>query len=171
MLVSQLPCALNLVHQNEDNVTKFEFDFSEWVSKYGNGSFFIKHQRYGDTEPYVVEDVVIEDNIATWTVNDVDTAVNGVGEAELNFVGEDFHKKSDRFSTITDKALDSSGEVPEPTEDWLVRMAEIRDEAVEAADNAELSAQDAEDAAERAAEALIFEYSNGRLTIRRNTNG
>ena len=118
-----------------------------------------------------MEDVVIEDNIATWTVNDVDTAVNGVGEAELNFVGEDFHKKSDRFSTITDKALDSSGEVPEPTEDWLVRMAEIRDEAVEAADNAELSAQDAEDAAERAAEALIFEYSNGRLTIRRNTNG
>lgn len=164
MLISQIPCALNLVHQSEDNVTKFEFDFSEWVSKYGNGSFFIKHQRAGDANPYVVPTVSVEGNTATWTISDTDTAVNGIGEAELNYVGEDFHKKSDRFNTFVSMALGPHGSIPDPEQDWLDQLTELRDESVQAAEAAE-------GYAEQASRAFEFIYDDGRLTIRRATNG
>lgn len=162
--VNSLPDGLVLDHQSEDNVLAFQFDFSDWVTEFGAGSFFIKHQRAGDENPYVVPTVEIAENIAKWTVSDTDTAVNGIGEAELNYVGEDFHKKSDRFNTFVSMALGPHGSIPDPEQDWLDQLTDLRDEAVQAA-------ADAQEYAEQAAQVLQFSYSDGRLTIRRATNG
>lgn len=162
--VNNLPDSICLDHQSEDHVLAFQFDFNEWADEYGTGSFFIKHQRAGDANPYVVPTVSIEGNTATWTVSDTDTAVNGIGEAELNYVGEDFHKKSDRFNTFVSMALGPHGSIPDPEQDWLDQLAGLRDEAVQAAEAAE-------GYAEQASQAFEFIYDDGRLTIRRATNG
>lgn len=146
--VDNLPAVLNCSIEGENNILQYVFDFSAWVEEYGEGTFFIKALRPTETEPYSVPSVTIQDNIAVWTVSNIDTAIDGIGAIELNYSSETFHKKSPIIKTYIKNALPTDGSVPSAYTDWLEQITEL-------AESAEQSAKDAAESAEAAAQYII----------------
>ena len=134
--VTNLPRKIVYNHGGENLVTEYSFDFSPWVEAWGDGAFFIKVER-PDGEVYVAAGVQIEDNIATWTITNVETAIPGTGRCELNFTVDETHKKSAVIPTYCSAPLPYEGEVPSAYEDWMVEIGELAHEAQTAADSAQ----------------------------------
>lgn len=134
--VEKLPLKILYNHGGENLVTQYTFDFSPWVEAYGDGAFFIKVER-PDGEIYVAAGVQIENNIATWTITNVETAIPGNGRCELNFTVDETHKKSAIIPTYCLKPLPYEGEVPSAYEDWMVEIGELAHEASTAAESAQ----------------------------------
>ena len=143
--ISDLPKSLNLSIEGENKIIQYSFDFSEWFNMYGEGTFFIKAQRPTEDTPYFVADIVIENHIATWTVTYTDTGINGIGAIELNYVGENFHRKSPIIKTVITNALNQEGEVPDAYEDWMAHLAELAETTTENASSAAQSATQAQE--------------------------
>lgn len=159
--VDNLPKSLSLSIEGENKIIQYAFDFSAWYDKYGEGNFFIKAQRPTETTPYIVADVSIENHIATWTATYTDTGINGIGAIELNYVGDNFHKKSSIVKTIIANALLQDGEAPDAYEDWMSNLVEL----------AETTTTNANSAAESAAQAQEYRVKftdtkgDGNITI------
>lgn len=134
--VDNLPRKIVYNHGGENLVTEYAFDFSPWVETWGYGAFFIKVER-PDGEVYVAAGVQIEDNIATWTITNVETAIPGTGRCELNYTVNGVHKKSAVIPTYCSQPLPYEGEVPSAYEDWMVEIGELAHEAQTAADSAQ----------------------------------
>lgn len=105
--VTNLPRKIIYNHGGENLVTEYSFDFSPWIEAWGDGAFFIKVER-PDGEVYVAAGVQIEDNIATWTITNVETAIPGTGRCELNFTVDETHKKSAVIPTYCSAPLPDS---------------------------------------------------------------
>lgn len=115
------------------------FDISEWQKLYGEGTVQLLAQRCQDTTPYPV-DVTVKDGIVRWEVKEADVAVPGEGMAELQYHVGDTVAKSATYRTLTMPALGAVGPVPpDPEKDWVETV-------LQAARDAEQSAQDARDA-------------------------
>jgi hypothetical protein len=127
-------------HGGENLVTEYAFDFSPWVEAWGDGAFFIKVER-PDGEVYVAAGVQIEDNIATWTITNVETAIPGTGRCELNFTVDETHKKSAVIPTYCFQPLPYEGEIPSAYEDWMVEIGELAHEASTSAEAAQAAAE------------------------------
>ena len=155
-LVTNLPDTLYLDYRGENEVLTYDFDFSAWVNEYGNGTLTIRHKRVTDAHAYVVPSVTIEGNVATWTVTNTDNAVKGYGIAELWYMVGDKKKASALISTVVLESLAETGAVPDPEQDWLDQVTELKDDAEQARDDAEDFAQDAYDSAQDAANVFTF---------------
>ena len=170
--LNNLPKTLDLCYKGENEVTKYQFDFTDWVETYGAGTFVIRHKRPTDANAYVVPSVTINENIATWEVTETDTAINGYGVAELWFLVGDKKKASKLIATYVSDSLAETGEVPEPIEDWLDQFTELKEEAETARDDAESYAEAAEQSAQAAYDVFSFiDDGNGNITIERANNG
>lgn len=141
--VDNLPRKIVYNHGGENLVTEYAFDFSPWVEAWGDGAFFIKVER-PDGEVYVAAGVQIEDNIATWKITNVETAIPGTGRCELNFTVDETHKKSAVIPTYCSKPLPYEGEVPSAYEDWMVEIGELAHEAQTAAESAQYALEQME---------------------------
>lgn len=108
----------------------------------GAGSILLLHQRALDKKPYPVPVTESAEGII-WVVNATDTANQGRGQAELQWLGENGEiVKSVIYQTETSRSLSAPGAVPdEPMKPYVQAVA--RD--AQAAKDAAASAKDGGD--------------------------
>lgn len=129
----------------ESRVREITFDISSWILTHGEGTLQILVNRPGETldtgEPlvYAATDVTVVDGIATWTVTDVDTAINGSGSCALVYlVGDDVVTKTPAYRTRIKDTLGHSGAtVPSALEAWYTDIIQASAAAQSAAERAE----------------------------------
>lgn len=149
-----------LGRRGENRARVIRFDCSALVAEYGDGTAQLLHQRSGDANPYIVQ-AVREGTDLIWTVLAQDTAVAGIGRAELRWYVGQVLAKSVIWATSTAPALaDPDGTVPE---EYHSAIELLIDAAGEAVDRATAQADRAEEAAERA------EHSSGITYIHQQT--
>ena len=129
-------------HQGENCAQKIQFDVTDWVDTYGEGTVALLLKRPGDVIPYPVV-MENEDNIYTWIPSETDTRKEGIGEIELQYLVDDVIAKSDVWLVNITKAL-VSDDAPEPYAQLVIQVAAKAQEAVDAADRAEDAAEIAE---------------------------
>lgn len=135
--VNQLPDKIYFNHGGENLVTVYQFDFSDWARRYGEGTFFIKVQLPHANEAYVATGVTVSGHIATWHITNVETSVPGIGKCELNYVVDETHRKSAVIATNCSVPLPYEGEVPSAYEDWLVQLGNLAHDAQTSAEGAQ----------------------------------
>lgn len=128
----------------------------------GSGSILLLHQRALDKKPYPVPVTESAEGII-WVVAATDTANQGRGQAELQWLGENGEiVKSVIYQTETSRSLTAPGAVPdEPMKPYVQAVArdaqaakDAAASATEAARSAEASATQAGAAANNAADSL-----------------
>ena len=147
------PNPVALGEKGENGVSAVLFDYSEWISDFGEGAISLLVKRKGDTAAYPVV-LSTADGIATWTISDIDTAVQGYGKAEYVFTIDDKVAKSAVFSFFVAHDLGPSGDPPDPYESWIDTLTALGGETLinaQAAQTAQEAAETAQTAAETAA--------------------
>lgn len=142
---------LSVGYVGETGARPVAFDFSAWAAEYGAGVLQLLLQRPGDAEPYPVL-LSIDGTTATWTPDATDTAAQGQGQAQLVYTVGGVIVKNAIFRVLIAPSLGAAGDPPEPYESWLERLlqlaAETQQNAIDAAESAELAQQSAEGAAD-----------------------
>lgn len=122
---------ISIGHKAEKGVEAIEFDLTAWVGTYGSGTATIIMRRWGDAIPYPIALEIDENNKATWTLSDIDTAKAGMAYAQLNYiVGDEVVKKSDIYTFRVMDSLTGEGEPPEAYESWLEHLTHFAAEAM-----------------------------------------
>lgn len=145
-------------HVKENDVTQIEVDISAWVEEFGDGLLEVHVQRSVNTVPYIVL-LDIENDIATWTISDTDTAIKGTGEAQFVYKIGTQVKKSDVFRIANLRSVEGSETPPDPYDNWFETLSALGTQvqqnttaAETAAGQAQSSATEAEAAASAAAQ-------------------
>lgn len=120
----------------------------------GSGSILLLHQRPLDKKPYPVPITESAEGII-WVVSATDTANQGRGQAELQWLGENGEiVKSVIYQTETSRSLSTPGAVPdEPMKPYVQAVARDAQAAKDAAASAKESARTAEASAGQAGQA------------------
>lgn len=122
---------ISIGHKAEKGVEAIEFDLTAWVETYGSGTLTVIMRRWGDAIPYPIALEIDENNKATWTLSDIDTAKAGMSYAQLNYiVGDEVVKKSDIYTFRVMDSLTGEGEPPEAYESWLEHLTHLAAEAM-----------------------------------------
>lgn len=122
---------ISIGHKAEKGVQAIEFDLTAWVETYGSGTLTVIMRRWGDAIPYPIALEIDENNKATWTLSDIDTAKAGMAYAQLNYiVGDEVVKKSDIYTFRVMDSLTGEGEPPEAYESWLEHLTHLAAEAM-----------------------------------------
>lgn len=122
---------ISIGHKAEKGVEAIEFDLTAWVETYGSGTLTVIMRRWGDAIPYPIALEIDENNKATWTLSDIDTAKAGMAYAQLNYiVGDEVVKKSDIYTFRVMDSLVGEGEPPEAYEAWLEHLTHLAAEAM-----------------------------------------
>ena len=122
---------ISIGHKAEKGVEAIEFDLTAWVETYGSGTLTVIMRRWGDAIPYPIALEIDENNKATWTLSDIDTAKAGMAYAQLNYiVGDEVVKKSDIYTFRVMDSLTGEGEPPEAYESWLEHLTHLAAEAM-----------------------------------------
>ena len=117
----------------------------------GSGSILLLHQRALDKKPYPVPVTESPEGII-WVVSATDTANQGRGQAELQWLGENGEiVKSVIYQTETSRSLSTPGAVPdEPMKPYVQAVAKDAQAAKDAAASATEAARSAEASAGQA---------------------
>lgn len=117
----------------------------------GSGSILLLHQRPLDKKPYPVPITESAEGII-WVVSATDTANQGRGQAELQWLGENGEiVKSVIYQTETSRSLSAPGAVPdEPMKPYVQAVAKDAQAAKDAAASATEAARSAEGSATQA---------------------
>lgn len=120
----------------------------------GSGSILLLHQRALDKKPYPVPVAESAEGII-WVVSATDTANQGRGQAELQWLGKNGEiVKSVIYQTETSRSLSTPGAVPdEPMKPYVQAVARDAQAAKDAAASAKESARTAEASAGQAGQA------------------
>lgn len=122
---------ISIGHKAEKGVEAIEFDLTAWVETYGSGTLTVIMRRWGDAIPYPIALEIDENNKATWTLSDIDTAKAGMAYAQLSYiVGDEVVKKSDIYTFRVMDSLTGEGEPPEAYESWLENLTHLAAEAM-----------------------------------------
>lgn len=121
----------------ENNYTVVRFDVSAWLGEVPGAVIGLYNQRPGDNAAYPVVGITVDGGIATWTVTSAELTQTGEGKCELVAIAGEVVAKSALFRTMVFDALDGSGEVPEPWEEWQQQFIILKGEAEQAAERAE----------------------------------
>ena len=122
------------------------FDLRDWDRVYGDGgSVQLLYQRPQDASPYPVA-LEREGSTAVWSVTATDTEKSGGGRAELRcYVGEMLVKSATCVVNIS-QAMEEPGAIPDPPgQSWLDQALAAGIQAQQAAQRAELAAENAEE--------------------------
>lgn len=120
-----------------------QFDLTAWQQRLGEGVFSVNLLRPGDTVPYAVAKVSIDDATATWTFDATDTAFSGYGKVFLSYAGDGFLEKTVDITVYIAKNCGPAGDTPpDPLENWYSRMLGAAARAQDAARRAEVAAGD-----------------------------
>ena len=134
---------IELGRRGENLAVKVEFDYSAWITEFGDGEFRLYNMRSADTEGYPVT-VDIEGTNATWNVTSADTAYEGIGECQVVYVVDEVIKKSAVYRTRVLPSITENGEPPEPLQPWMDIITQAVSEVDEDATNARMSELNAE---------------------------
>lgn len=149
---------LPIGRQGEKGVRQVWFDLAYLITNFGEGTAVLVHQRSKDAAPYIISTQQTGNNLM-WTIDETDTAFEGIGKAEIRWTVDDTLAKTVIYKTNVQKSLASETEVPDPYESWydalLTKIGdsqEYAEQADQSAQDASQSAQDAETAAGTAAQ-------------------
>lgn len=124
---------------------------SAWQKRLGDdGTLQVIVQRPHESIPYEAANVTVEDGVATWTLDETDTAIRGYGAVALLYQKLDgdavvYRTRSVAFTTCIETTLGPTGaEPPDPLETWYQHMLEASAQAQNAAQSAAQSAEAAE---------------------------
>lgn len=112
---------LFLGRQGENLAREIEFDISEWVEEFGEGTVQGLHQRKADPAPYPIN-LVVADGKAVWTITSADTAYIGSGRCELRYVVGETLVKSMTRKTLVAQSLEGEIANPEALPDWVAEV-------------------------------------------------
>lgn len=156
--------------RGEKEVTEVVFDYSAWVSEFGEGNVSLLVKRSEDSLPYpVVLDVDTESHTATWVVSREDIRYKGRGECEWVYYVDEKIAKTVVYRTYVVRDIgEDLGEAPDPYESWLDTLSELGAEVQTSANNAELSAVRAEEAATQAESAVAIDLT---VEVRHTSDG
>lgn len=123
--------SIRLGVQGENIANPIEIDMTSWVEKFPEAAFHILFKRYNETVAYpVLSDY--EDNILTWIPTLADTAIIGVGYAEIRAIDPDtgLVKKSRIVPTAVENSVsgNDSEYLPDPMEQWANKVLAAKDE-------------------------------------------
>lgn len=135
-------------YKGENKARCLVFDLTECVETFGDGGFVISFIRQGDELPYLVTNTDRLDNNAIWIITDTDTAVDGYGMVQLQYIVDDVVCKSALYRTVTFDSNGITGDVPDPYEDLLAQIAAYAAQAEGAATTATAAAATATTAVE-----------------------
>ena len=126
--------------QGENEARSIVFDITPWVEELGDGVVTATAKRSQDSQPYPVT-VTKDGNVVTWKPTSTDTAFAGVGSFQLEYTVDSVLAKTCIWSTMVAPSLDPAGDPPDPYDNWLAEMRSIEAAAIQAADDAEDSAE------------------------------
>lgn len=129
--------------QGENESREIQFDISSWIEELGEGACTATAKRPTDTIPYPVT-VTRSGNVVTWKPNSTDTAIEGIGAFQLEYSINGSIAKTRIWNTKIAPSLDPAGDPPDPYDNWLAEMRQIAADALQDAQGADASAQDAE---------------------------
>lgn len=117
----------------ENGARVVEFDLSDFISEYGEGTAVLLAKRSQDSTAYPVN-AVREGDKLLWTVLNSDTEYKGQGKCELFwYVGETL-AKSVVYGTYVEPDIGENSETPpEPYESWIENLIETVDEKLDTA--------------------------------------
>lgn len=128
--------SIRLGVQGENIANPIEIDMTSWAEKFPEAAFHILFKRYNETVAYPVLSEY-EDNILTWYPTLADTAVIGVGYAEIRAIDPDtgLVKKSRIVPTAVENSVsgNDSEYLPDPMEQWANKVLAAADSANAAA--------------------------------------
>lgn len=150
---------LPIGRQGEKGVRQVWFDIGYLIENFGEGTATLVHQRSKDAAPYIIS-TQQTGNTLMWTIDETDTAYEGIGKAEIRWTVDDTLAKTVIYKTNVQKSLASETEVPDPYESWYDEMIDYIDQLkvdsdarlVEAVESAAQSATSAAESTTQAAE-------------------
>ena len=116
-----------LGRQGENKARQIEFDLSWLIEEYGEGTAVLVHQRSKDGAPYICT-ATQDGSVLTWTLNNLDTAYDGWGQAELRWTVGDVLAKTLVYKTMVVRSITSDAEMPDPYESWYDQMIDYINE-------------------------------------------
>lgn len=123
---------IQLGYAGEDKVTKVIFPYNEAWLDLGEGEFYIRVLRPGDTEPYNASDVTNDSEVMTLTlvVTDVELSKEGYGQMQVVYIGAQAVKKSPIYRYRVSKAIDEPIDPPDGSiiNEVVRSLAELTDE-------------------------------------------
>ena len=146
-------------YKGENKARCLVFDLNDCVEEFGEGNFVISFIRHGDEQPYIVTDTDQLDYTAIWEINSTDTAVEGYGMVQLQYIVGETVCKTAMYRTVTFDSNESAGDVPDPYENLLDQIAAYAAQAQTAADTVS-TAVSSEAAARAAADTALSDRIN-----------
>ena len=123
---------VNLGRVGENQARRVIFDITDWNAEYPGATITLLNAPPGATDAYPVPSITVDGNSVYWIVESADVPKSGIGRCELIATLNDAIVKSGIYSTMTMKALDDTGEAPEPWESWQQVFSAMVQEASEA---------------------------------------
>ena len=136
----------------ENQFRAISVDCSAWLTDYPSGSLALIFKAPSG-ETYMPSNVTISAGVLTWVPETVDLQTEGVGAAQIELLDGDTVALSSVAPVLVCNSLTDVGEVPTPSESWLVDMIAASLAAQNAAESASDDAERADAAADRAEQA------------------
>lgn len=159
--------SLRIGQHQENAATQIKMDVSDWITVHPTAGFHILFKRPGEVQAQPVLSS-LEDGILTWTVQAWETALIGIGYAEVRAVeAESALVAKSRVipCSVEDSIIEDDAVVPPAFESWVNQVLSYKDDAEaaqeaaeaaqEAAETAQGLAEDAKDAAVAAQQASV----------------
>lgn len=138
--------------KGESGAEEVRFPVADWIREFGEGVFQIVHQRNGETVPYPVLAVLIDEEYVKWEISSADVFYPGYGKAELSYYVNGVIVKNHTWRTFAADSLASDDTPPDPYQTWLDQaLAAVGDAAEDVKTTAEEQAAIAESHANDAA--------------------
>lgn len=123
---------VNLGRVGENQARRVIFDITDWITEYPSATIALLNQPPGATDAYPVPSITVDGNSVYWIIESADVPKYGCGRCELIATQNEVIVKSEIYGTVTQRALDDTGEAPEPWESWQQVFAGMVQEANEA---------------------------------------
>lgn len=139
--INNLPSRISIGKKGERNATKIEFDITDWLIKYPNGTYYLTYTR--PNEPTVNMEipsrVYPNATYLIWKPSPHAVYVNGEGTVVVGCSEDGVLKKTAMFRS---EVLDGHtvGEAPDPISDWIVDMVQ-HIAMIDAAEQARITAE------------------------------
>ncbi|MBQ0097917.1 MAG: hypothetical protein KBS62_03150 [Oscillospiraceae bacterium] len=119
--------------QGENKATVVKFDVTDWIEEFPYANFNILVKRPNETVPYIAN-TILHDKSLIWVITQSDTAIKGLGKAELRAIQGDVVKKSITFATQIIPSLEGTPTPtpPEPAQSWVNEVLEKGNEILQA---------------------------------------
>ena len=117
---------LYIAQEGEHATVQIQMDMSDWLEQWPVSDGFGYYIMFRPPDESFTSPVVstLEDSILTWTVTSGETAVVGIGHAEVRAVSNDGEIKKSRVIPVSiEESLDGTeGEIPPTFQNWATQV-------------------------------------------------